>query len=220
MARNAGNNRRGAGRGRNRRRGQVERKNAQTRLPNQLVLKPSYTAPYKFSRSFDIGALPKMSADQGYAFPFALNMVPSSNEFTTLFDRYRITAVDLTFTYWREGYPTGTTETLWPAMYLFMDDDDAAIPTTKSEVLERMSVQRVSFAPTRQTISVRLRPRWIQTRAGTSTNIAPANTWIDMSTPAVQHYGVKTWIDFYNTTGGNQQIGANGVLHFECNNVR
>jgi len=194
--------------------------NAPVRLPNQLMLKPSYTAPYKFSRSFDIGALPKSSTDQGYAFPFALNMVPSSNEFTTLFDKYRITAVDLTFSYWREGYPSGTTDTLWPAMYPFMDDDDAAIPTTKSEVLERMSVQRVSFSPTRQTISVRLRPRWIQSRGGTSTNLAPINTWIDMSTPGVQHYGVKTWIDFYNTTGGNQQIGVNGVLHFECNNVR
>jgi hypothetical protein len=219
MARNGkGKGRAPAGR-RDRRKGDVQRNNA-TRLPNLLVLKPSYTAPYKFSRSFDIGALPKSAVDTGHAFPFALNMVPNSNEFTTLFDKYRITAVDLTFTYWRQSFPPGTTDVTWPAMYLFMDDDDAAIPTTKTEVLERMSVQRVSFSPTRQTISVRIRPRWVQSRGGTSTNIAPINTWIDMSTPAVQHYGVKTWIDFYNTSGGNQQIGANGVLHFECNSVR
>jgi hypothetical protein len=194
--------------------------NAATRLPNQLMLKPSFTSPYKFSRSFDIGSLPKAASDQGYAWPFALNMVPASNEFTNLFDKYRITSIDLTFTYWREGTPPGSTDQLWPAMYLFMDDDDAAIPTTKTSVLERMSVQRVSFAPTRQTISVKIRPRWIQSRAGTSTNIAPVNSWIDMSTPGVQHYGVKAWVDFYNNSSGGVQIGANGVMHFECNNVR
>jgi hypothetical protein len=101
-----------------------------------------------------------------------------------------------------------------------MDDDDAIIPTTKTSVMERMSVQRVSFSPTRQTISVTINPRWIQSRAGTSTNIAPRNSWIDMSTPAVQHYGVKAWVDYYNNTSGGAQISVTGVMHFECNNVR
>lgn len=218
MVRNAGNNRRGAGRGGNRRRGQGERKNAQTRLPNQLVLKPSYTAPYKFSRSFSLGGLPKSAADQGYAWPFALNQIPSSTEFTNLFDKYRITGIDLTFTYWRES--GGVADTIWPAMYLFMDDDDAVIPTTRNEALERMSVQRVSFAPTRQTISVKIKPRWIQSRGGVSTNLAPLGAWIDMATPGVQHFGVKAWVDFYNTGAGDTQVAANGVMHFECNNVR
>jgi hypothetical protein len=184
------------------------------------MLKPSYTAPYKFSRSFDLGTLPRAAADQGYAYPFSLNQVPASTEFTTLFDKYRITSIDLTYTYWRTGHPSGSTDEIWPAMYLYMDDDDAAIPTTKSEVLERMSVQRVSFSPTRQTISVKITPRWVQSRAGTSTNLAPVNSWIDMSTPGVQHYGVKAWVDFYNNSSGGVQIGANGVMHFECNNVR
>jgi hypothetical protein len=218
MARNAGNNRRGTGRGGMRRRGQnAQQKNAATVHPNQLLLKPSYSAPYKFSRSFDLGTLSKSAADQGYAWPFALNQLPAVAEFTNLFDKYRITSIDLTFSLVRE---TGTTNDLvWPAMFLFMDDDDSVIPTTKSSVLERMSVQRVSFAPTRQTISVKIRPRWIQSRAGTSTNLAPQNSWIDMSTPGVQHYGVKSWVDYYNS-GTFTQIGLSGVMHFECNNVR
>lgn len=221
MARNGGNNRRGTVRGGNRRRGQGNgTQNRATRLPNLLMLKPSYTAPYKFSRSFDLGTAPRAAVDQGYAYPFSLNQVPSSSEFTTLFDKYRITSIDLTFSYWRTGHPAGSTDDVWPAMYLYMDDDDAAIPTTKSEVLERMSVQRVSFSPTRQTISVKINPRWVQSRAGTSTNLAPVNSWIDMSTPGVQHYGVKAWVDFYNNSSGNVQIGVNGVMHFECNNVR
>jgi hypothetical protein len=178
---------------------------------------PSYTAPYKFSRSFDLGTLSKGASDQGYAWPFALNQLPAVTEFTNLFDKYRIVSIDLTFSLVRE---TGTTNDLvWPAMFLFMDDDDSVIPTTKSSVLERMSVQRVSFAPTRQTISVKIRPRWIQSRAGTSTNLAPQNSWLDMATPGVQHYGVKSWVDYYNS-GTFTQIGLSGVMHFECNNVR
>lgn len=211
--------RRATGR-RNRGNQQMDVQNARTRLPNQIVLKPSYTAPYKFSRSFELGSIPKSGSDQGYAWPFALNQVPSSSEFTTLFDKYRILSIDLTFSYWREGYPSGTGDLVWPAMYLFMDDDDAIIPTTKASVMERMSVQRVSFSATRQTISVKINPRWVQSRAGTSTNIAPRGSWIDMSTPGVQHYGVKSWIDFYNTSAGGSQISVNGVMHFECNNVR
>jgi hypothetical protein len=222
MDRNGGNNRRRAsGRG-NRRDSQVGVKNARSRLPNQIILKPSYTAPYKFSRSFTLGNLPKSSADQGYAYPFALNQVPSSNEFTTLFDKYRITMVDLTFSYNYLGSTTSASQQtveLYPALNLFMDDDDAAIPTSKSDVQERMSVQRVSFAPMRQTISVTIRPRWVQSRGGTSTNLAPVNSWIDMSTPAVQHYGVKLWADGYNS-GNPSSIAVSGVMHFECNNVR
>jgi len=218
MARNAGNNRRRTGRGGNRRRGQnAQQQNASTRLPNQILLKPSYTTPYKFSRSFDLGNLPLSSTDQGYAWPFALNQLPAVAEFTNLFDKYRITSIDMTFSLAREMIPNQNL--VWPAMFLFMDDDDAAIPISKSSVLERMSVQRVSFAPTRQTISVKINPRWIQSRAGTSTNIASPSTWLDMSTPSVQHYGVKAWIDFYNT-GTQSAISASGVMHFECNNVR
>jgi hypothetical protein len=218
----AGNYRRGAGRRRGNRNRQTDgQQNQRTRLPNQLILKPSYTAPYKFSRSFDLGNLVKSASDQGYAWPFALNQVPNSQEFTSLFDKYRIVSIDLTFSYWRDGGSSNFTQDLiWPAMHLFMDDDDAIIPTTKSEVMERMSVQRVSFSPMRQTISVKIRPRWVQSRGGTSTNIAPVNTWIDMSTPGVQHYGVKAWVDHYDSTATSTQISAAGVMHFECNSVR
>jgi hypothetical protein len=193
-------------------------------MPNTIVLKPSYTAPYKFSRSFDLGNLSKSASDQGYAYPFALSQLPSYSEFANLFDKYRITTVDLTFSYWfqaeQPSVPGGTTlATVWPAAYFYMDDDDAAIPTVKSEVLERMSLQRASFAPTRQTISVTIKPRWTQNRAGTSSNLAPVGSWIDMATPSVQHYGVKAWIDHYNT-GSTAIISLSGVMHFECNNVR
>jgi len=223
MAGNARGNRRGAGRRGNRRGGQESVQNAKTRLPNHIVLKPSYSAPYKFSRSFSLGDLPKSASDQGYAFPFSLNQVPAATEFTALFDKYRITGVDLTFSYYfittqSPASPGGASQ-IWPILNLYMDDDDAIIPTTKGEVEQRMSVQRVAFAPTRQTISVSLKPRFVQSRAGTSANLAPSGTWVDMSTPGVQHYGVKLWADFYNN-GAPSSIAVSGVLHFECNNVR
>ena len=65
----------------------------QVALPNHVNLKPCFTAPYKFSRTFEIGALPRAATDLGHAFPFGLSLVPNSSEFTTLFDRYRIRQV-------------------------------------------------------------------------------------------------------------------------------
>jgi hypothetical protein len=224
-SRNGGNNRGGARRRGAPRPGQMgNQQNARSRMPNTIMLKPSYTTPYKFSRSFDLGNLTKGAADQGYAFPFTLSQLPAYLEFANLFDKYRITSIDLTFSYSVVGETdVGTTTSfhLWPALYLYMDDDDATIPTTKSEVLERMSVQRVSMAPTRQTISVTIRPRWVQSRVAlpVSANLAPVNSWLDMATPAVPHYGVKLWADNYNTSTVSG-ISLSGVMHFECNNVR
>jgi hypothetical protein len=135
-------------------------------------------------------------------------------------DSDKIAQTDLTFSYSQQaGVSEGNIVQIWPVLNLFMDDDDAAIPANKAEVLERMSMQRVSFSPTRQTISVTITPRFTQSRAGTSVNLAPLDTWIDMSTPGVQHYGVKLWGDYYNT-GTPTIIAVNGVMHFECNNVR
>jgi len=224
MVRNGGNNRLGTGRGRGARRGQMgDEQNSRTRMPNSIVLKPSYTSPYKFSRSFDLGNLTKAAADQGYAFPFTLSQLPAYLEFSQLFDKYRIKSIDIMFSYNLVGEQSVGTSTyhLWPAFFLYMDDDDATIPTTKQSVLERMSVQRVSFAPTRQTISITINPRWVQTRVAVpvSANLAPVNSWIDMATPAVPHYGIKFWGDNYNTSTVSQ-ISMSGVMHFECNNVR
>jgi len=186
-------------------------------------LKPSYSAPYKFSRSFSLGSLSKSASDQGYAFPFSLNQIPAAAEFTALFDKYRITGIDLTFSYYfiatQAPASVAGASQIWPVLHLYMDDDDAIIPTTKSEVEQRMSVQRVAFAPNRQTISVSLKPRFVQSRAGTSVNLAPIGTWVDMTTPGVQYYGVKLWADYYNT-GAPSSVALDGVMHFECNNVR
>jgi len=225
MVRNGGNNRLGTNRGRGARRGPMgDEQNHRTRMPNTLVLKPSYTAPYKFSRSFDLGILPKGAADQGYAFPFTLSQLPGYLEFSSLFDKYRIKSIDVTFSYnlvAETDIGTAARYYVWPAFFLYMDDDDATIPTTKQSVLERMSVQRVSFAPTRQTVSLTIKPRWVQTRVAVpvSANLAPVNSWIDMATPAVPHYGVKLWAENY-TTATVSQISMSGVMHFECNNVR
>jgi hypothetical protein len=218
MARNGGGNRRGTGRGGNRRNGQMaQRKNAAVTLPNHLVLRSSFVKPYMFSRSFDFGQLPISAADTGFAFPFNLTQVPGSSDFTNLFDRYRINKIDVTFTL------VVTPNTVFPVLNIFMDDDDATIPTTKASVMERQAVQRAPFSVTRQTVSVSFEPRWVQSRttlAGTTANLAPRKTWIDMATPGVPHFGIKGWTDYYSSGNGGMLINVAGKMHFECASVR
>jgi hypothetical protein len=188
-------------------------------MPNHITLKSAYTTPYKFSRPFDLGDMARPSAtDQGFAFPFALNQLPGVTDFTNLFDRYRINKIDLTFT-WTLGDVRATGAILSPIMYIYMDDDDSAIPITKNDVFERQAMQRYSFSEARNTLSTTISPRWVQSRAGVSTNLAPKATWLDMATPGVQHYGVKGWVDHMSSSAPNT-IRVSGVMHFECAVVR
>jgi len=190
-------------------------------MPNHVNLKPSYTAPYRFSRTFEIGALPKGASDLGHAFPFALSQIPNASEFTTLFDRYRIRSVDVRLVY--SGIPTSiaTGFSTHPTVWAYMDDDDAVIPTTRNAVLERQSVRPFTYSDANTVVSYTIAPRWLVD--GTNkTSLAPRNMWIDMSTPSVEHYGLKLWIDAYNTSvmHAGMQIAATATIHFECQCVR
>lgn len=210
------------GSGRNGRRGRRSRggtsTNAQRQvaLPNHVNLKPSYTAPYKFSRTFDIGALPRATADLGHAFPFGLSLLPNYSEFTTLFDRYRIRQVDVRMVFAQRNISGSTTN--YPTIWAYMDDDDASIPTTRSAVLERQSVRPFTYSDAKTVYSVSLHPRWLIDGTNKA-SLAPRDMWIDMSTPSVSHYGLKMWVDNYNTSK-DALISMDATIHFECQCVR
>lgn len=187
-------------------------------LPNHVLLKPTYTPPYKFSRTFDIGTLPQGATDLGHAFPFGLTLLPNYSEFTTLFDRYRIRQVDIRIRC--DKLETSGSYTAYPTVWAYMDDDDASIPVSKSTVLERQSVRPFTFTESKKVYSISIQPRWLID--GTSkASLAPRNMWIDMSTPAVSHYGLKLWMENYNTSY-NQFTGItmDATIHFECQCVR
>ena len=211
---NAGRGRAGARRGGNRRRGQMARGTHAARtvaLPNHVNLRPTYTAPYKFSRAFTIGTLPKGATDLGHAFPFGLSLLPNYSEFTNLFDRYRIRQVDIRMVLAQKN-ANGVNPTLWA----YMDDDDASIPISKSQVLERQSVRPFTFSDAKSVYSVSIQPRWLLDSTSKA-SLAPRDMWIDMSHPAVSHYGLKLWAEHYNS---DAVIALDATIHFECQCVR
>lgn len=183
-------------------------------LPNHVNLRPTYTAPYKFSRSFGIGNLVKAAGDLGHAFPFGLSLLPNYSEFTNLFDRYRIRQVDVRIVLEQNN----STTSRYPTVWAYMDDDDASIPLTRNAVLERQSVRPFTFSDAKTVYSVSIQPRWLLD--GTNKHsLAPRDMWIDMSTPAVSHYGLKLWIDGYNNSF-DSIINVDATIHFECQCVR
>jgi hypothetical protein len=212
---------------RNGRKGGARRRNRGTNsersvsLPNHINLKPAFTAPYKFSRTFDIGALPKGSTDLGHAFPFALSLLPNWLEFSALFDRYRINQVDVRLVYSAETTAISGGFSKRPTVWAYMDDDDASIPTSKSSVMERQSVRPFTYSDAKSVASYSIAPRWLIDSTNKA-SLAPRSMWIDMSTPAVSHYGLKLWIDDYNNTlmHTGQTITASATIHFECQCVR
>lgn len=181
-------------------------------LPNHVNLRPTYTAPYKFSRSFIIGSLPKGASDLGHAFPFALSLLPNYSEFTNLFDRYRIRQVDVRMAL--NNRDNSTTSVAYPTIWAWMDDDDASIPASRQVALERQSVRPFTYSNSENVYSVSIQPRWLLD--GTSkAGLAPRDMWVDMSWPSVSHYGLKLWVDNYNTARENN-ITVDATIHFEC----
>jgi hypothetical protein len=194
------------------RRGQGTHAAQAVALPNHVNLRPTYTAPYKFSRSFEMGTLPQGASDMGHAFPFALSLLPNYSEFANLFDSYRIRQVDIRLVHDYQYNGTSTVPT--PTVWAWMDDDDAAIPTTKQVALERQSVRPFTYSASKTVYSLSIQPRWLIDGTNKA-SLAPRDMWIDMSQPSVSHYGLKLWVDNYNT-GRDARIVADATIHFEC----
>lgn len=189
--------------------------------PQALMLRPSYTTPHKFSRSVDLGILSRAAGDQGYAFSFDLGMLPQVSEFTSLYDKYRITRATLQMSYTGTWAGASTAaHSCYPIAHVFADEDDSAIPTSFAEVLQRGSLRRLPFTPVRSFFALSVRPRFLL--AGTST-IAPVGTWIDMQNPTLIHNCVKMWLQNYNNAivgPASNMIQLTVRLDFECANTR
>jgi hypothetical protein len=164
------------------RRGQGTHAAQAVALPNHVNLRPTYTAPYKFSRSFEMGTLPQGASDMGHAFPFALSLLPNYSEFANLFDSYRIRQVDIRLVHDYQYNGTSTVPT--PTVWAWMDDDDAAIPTTKQVALERQSVRPFTYSASKTVYSLSIQPRWLIDGTNKA-SLAPRDMWIDMSQPSV-----------------------------------
>lgn len=145
----------------------------------------------------------------GNSFLFKLSSVIDSQEFVSLFDRYKIAGVKLRIMYQAESASVGGAGIL-PIINWCSDFDDAVAPTTFTAVAAKAKARSTVLTANRP-LNVYIRPRVAQ-QLGDATQITSGfgvarSMYINSTYPDCAHYGFKTYIqNFYAPTGANNQI--------------
>lgn len=174
-------------------------------MPTSLAVANGPGATYRFVRSMDFTlTLPKAATDQGYALSFSLDDLPSSSEFTALFDRYRVDQLDFVFL-WEAG--TAITTAQYPCLWIAADWDGVPSSPTLSTVMQYPGVRMHAFSYQRPTLQYTVkRPGILQTLAGGSNGAVVRSPWLDVSAPSVEHYGAIGFVNQYNSTASSGTI--------------
>jgi len=161
---------------------------------------------------------------QHYARYFSLDQLPSYSEFTTLFDRYKITRVDIKFVCSFNGANIAipaTTPTSIPQLLSVHDYDDE---TALSQSADYYQYSTFRIDRLDRILNFSLVPRVASAvYNGAFTGYGNSVMWLDMNSTGVRHYGFKFEVDpmLYgvgaNTTG---RIIIYYTYHLECRDVR
>jgi hypothetical protein len=125
------------------------------------------------------------------AFNFSLDQLPQYTSFTTLFDQYKFSEVQVIIRPQYNANPmqvSGTNKV--PLLYTVIDYDDNATPSTIAQLEEYGNCQISEY----ETVSARFTPHMAIAAYDGSVFTSFANKtadWIDAAYPAVKHYGVK-----------------------------
>lgn len=154
---------------------------------------------------------------------FATYAVPSSSEFTNLYDQYRIDYIDMDITFNSDISSTSNPTTSLPKIW-FVEDHNDVNATTLSQVMQYDNVQvwqlgldggvmkRIRIKPTTNSL--------VYYNAITSAYKKNSNKeWLDTQYPNIPYYGVKMVVDPIVYTGATQLLGyisMNWTYHITC----
>lgn len=165
-------------------------------------------APYLFTRYGTATFLTFSNSTLGFTYQsfqrsFTLNDCVGFSEFTTLFDQYKISKVQIEFGLQNNpdavnllnNATSQTNANFYPKIWYTPDYDDETSPTleaikqypqVKCRVLEPNKIVRVVVRPKAQVQIY---------QSATSTGYGAFNGWLDVGAPGVPHYGLKACID-------------------------
>lgn len=172
---------------------------------------------HRFTRWAQYGNISSSTATfNNFTWKFALSDLPNYTEFTTLFDQYRITAIEMLFV------PTATesvsTTPINGCFFAVIDYDDATSLSTNTDYLQYDTFQQqLLVMPASSVKKIKLRPRLATAVYGGGAFTSYANTvsWLDVASPSVEHYGVKVGLAATPVTTIGYQVLARYELEFK-----
>lgn len=182
---------------------------------------------YKFKRSCILGSIGSSTGGEVvWAGQFGLGNLPAVSDFTALFDRYRITHIQLQF-YLKYEPGSGVADpgtnqqnATYPIMYIVKDYDDAIAPTNINYLREHAKMKMIPMQANK-IVKFDVKPATLSEnyRSSIATTYSPKwKEWIDMAHTDTPYYGVKAgWENFF---GVNQTIQVRATYWFECKDTR
>jgi len=186
--------------------------------PSRMI---SQGATYRTVRTVNVGAITAIATDSGVGRRFRLSDLPSTTEFTNLFDQYRIVMVEAEYVF---STHILASQARYPRIAFAVDYSDSTNPGSESEVLQYQNAEAFQFGQVKHTFKRVFKPRAaLAAYQGTFTGYGTAspNQWFDTNNSSIEYYGTKEWINNYNTV-----LATGAVLnvyhryHLEFKNAR
>lgn len=160
-----------------------------------------------------VGLISARDGVNHYGTAFTLASLPNYQEFTNLFDSYRINGVSVLILFDHNSSDVGPSGTnIIPNLTHVIDYDDANVLTAESQYLEyeKYKINRLD-KPVKFYIP---KPRFaIAAYSGAFTSYATKTGWVDCASPSVEHYGYKMLIDGSMAGGaGTNTLGVVKVI--------
>ncbi len=195
--------------------------------PNKLRVSRPLTSGqvHEFTRMVSV-ITPATAVNTYGVVTWALNQLPGYTDFTTLFDLYKITSVDVQFfmspiSNHVVQTSTAGANTCIPMLYTVLDYDDSTPLASIDEALECETclVHRADEIPVRH-VAPRMAVAAYSGAFTSYTNLG--QQWIDCNSPGVIHYGLKYIFRCANYLAGGTDIGEVQIIsrvHIQCKNA-
>lgn len=173
--------------------------------------------PYSFTKLLTKGSVTSTSAAEGlYAFSYQLSDLSEVASFTSVFDQYRITRIDLLVRAMTHPSTTVSVSVPYAFCYVVTDYDDASTLGTASLSL---NYQNCSILSPGQSHSRHIRPHVLLSAYDGAAAFANsvASPWIDCNNTNVVHYGNKISITQSTSTFvSTWYVWARYYVEFRC----
>lgn len=154
----------------------------------------------------------------GWSHHFRLQNVLQSSDFTNLYDKYKIVGVKYRI-YYHQNQASVQGAQMLPLMHYTLDSDDGVAPSNLSTISSKGDC-KTKVLGSQQYIQMYIRPKVAGAvyQFGVSTAYdVEKSKWINSTYPAVEHYGVKTWVNnVYMAAGVNTAISIEPVYYIAC----
>lgn len=143
--------------------------------------------------------------------------VPSSSEFTTLFDRYEIEQVDVEVNCTQNSATVGIVNSM-PTITYVPDFDDATVPANPSTISQYQRAKTWTFRGDGKPLKFSVKPRVqvpvYRTGVTFAYQAGGPHTLVDLGNTDVPHYGLKFFLE--NLLSGTSPIQGETNITFKC----